>query len=176
MLPNRERAINTIQSAWRMDFKHKTTRRIVDKHFISGPTIQHVKSISFEALVVLLREKPLIQSSKACLHRIHRLTTIRHGSPPNALIQEPVNVRVFLAGYMIAYRPTHVFESMGVLEQALYDSAVPLMVAFERICSSVCTAPNCSFQEVSHELTRDFPFLLLDFIQKFKAWKGPDEA
>ena len=77
---------------------------------------------------------------------------------------------------MIAFRPTDVFESMGALEQALYDSATPLMASFERICSCIRASPNHTFQEVPHELTRDFPTMLLEYLKRFKAWKVPDEA
>jgi len=169
-------ATRYLQWLWRKKFSHLTTFRLVQKYFLSGPTIEHVKSISFEALVVLLREKPIIAVSKACLQRIHLLSTFRHGSPSKALAPENVNVRVFLAGFMIAYRPTHVFESMGALEQALYESATPLLTTFERICSHIQSSPGKSFQEVPHELTKDFPTMLFEYLKRFKAWKVPDEA
>ena len=76
----------------------------------------------------------------ACLQRIHVLTTFRHGLPaPRVLAPENVDVRVFLAGFMIAYRPTRAFEEMGALEQALFDSTVQLIEAFERICLDSAT-------------------------------------
>jgi hypothetical protein len=165
-----------IQHYWRMKFQHRTTHRIVDTHLSQGVTIDHVKSISFEALVSLLREKPVIAITKAALQRVHLLTTFRHGSPSAALIPENVNVRVFLAGFMIAYRPTHVFESMGTLEQALYDAATPMLGTFEAICKHINGSKQHSFEEVPHELTKDFPTMLLEYLKKFKAWKVPDEA
>ena len=85
----------------------------------------------------------------ACLQRIHVLTTFRHGLPaPRVLAPENVDVRVFLAGLMIA--------------------------AFERICHQI--AADASFAHVPHELTKDFPKLPLNFLRAFKAWKVPDEA
>jgi len=131
---------------------------------------------SFEALVVHLREKPVIAATRDCLQRIHLLSTFRHGSPSRALSPENVNVRVFLAGYMIAYRPTHVFESMGTLEQALYDATVPLIMTFEKICDALLASEGKCFADVPFELTKDFPTLLYNFLQCFKAWKIPDEA
>jgi hypothetical protein len=83
-------------------------------------------------------------------------------------------VRVFLAGFMIAFRPTHVFESMGQLEQALFESAVPLITNFQRIVE--CVASGGSFQVVSPELTCQFPTMLFEYLKRFKAWKVPDEA
>jgi hypothetical protein len=155
---------------------NRTTKDLVELMKAHGATEEHTKSISFEALVVQLRDKNVIKISKACLQRIHYLCTFRHGSPSAALVPANVNVRVFLAGFMIAYRPTHVFENMGTLEQALYDATVPLIKSFERICNSLLSSETKTFAEVPHELTKDFPTLLFDFLKKFKAWKVPDEA
>ena len=129
---------------------------------------------SFEALIIFLREKLTIAVVKKCLQRVHLLSTHRHGSPPRALAPEHVNVRVFLAGFMIAFRPTHVFDSMGTLEQALFESAVPLITNFQRIVE--CVASTGSFQAVSTELTCQFPTMLFEYLKRFKAWKVPDEA
>jgi hypothetical protein len=66
--------------------------------------------------VVVLREKQVIAIAKACLQRIHLLCTFRHGSPPKSLVApNEVNVKVFLAAFMIVHRQTHVFESMSKL-------------------------------------------------------------
>jgi len=83
-------------------------------------------------------------------------------------------VRVFLAAFMIAYRPTHVFESMGVLEQSLYESALPLLTNFQRIVEGVAIVG--SFQGVPVDLTCNFPSMLFEYLKRFKAWKVPDEA
>ena len=83
-------------------------------------------------------------------------------------------MRVFLAGFMIAYRPTHVFESMGALEHALLESTTPLMTTFDKICQIL--NEKHFFSEVPHELTQGFPTMLFDYLKRFKAWKVPDEA
>ena len=164
-----------LQYLWRKKFQNICTKRLVSRFFKQGMTIANVQSISFEQLVLLLREKPVIAAARACLQRIHLLTTNRHGSPSSALAPENVNVRVFLAGYMIAFRPTHVFESMGTLEKALYDSAVPLLKQFEQICA-VFQSGAGSFDQVPVKLTSDFPTRIFEFLKRFKAWKVPDEA
>jgi hypothetical protein len=83
-------------------------------------------------------------------------------------------VRVFLAAYMIAYRPNHVFEQMGVLERQLYDSAVVLLERFDRICAEV--KREGSFQRVDPALSSDFATLLFKYLVAFKKWKVPDEV
>jgi hypothetical protein len=102
------------------------------------------------------------------------MCTFRHGSPSRALAPENVNVRVFLAGFMIAYRPTHVFESMGALEHALLEATTPLLTTFDRICRIL--NEKHFFSEVPPDLTKDFSILLFEYLKRFKAWKVPDEA
>ena len=129
---------------------------------------------SFDSLVVLLREKPVIAAAKRCLQRIHLLTVFRHGSPSRVLSPGNVNVRVVLAAFMIAYRPAYVFESMAPLETALLEAATPLITTFQAICLAVVTGG--SFASVPHELTRNFATMLYEYLKRFKAWKIPDEA
>jgi hypothetical protein len=129
---------------------------------------------SFEDLVVYLRDKQVIATTKSCLWRIHQLVTSLHGSPANALAPDYVNVRVFLAGFMIAFRPTHVFESMGQLEQSLYESALPLMTRFQSIVEHIVS--RGSFQQIPADLTHDFLPMIFEYLRRFNAWKVPDEA
>ncbi len=83
-------------------------------------------------------------------------------------------MRVYLAAFMIGYRPTHVFESMGCLEQALYEVAGPLTVNFQRIVE--CVIKVGAFQDVPADLTTGFIEMLFEFLKCFKAWKVPDEV
>lgn len=168
------RSASRIQAYWRLNFKYNKTRNIIARLLAHGMTTRVALAMNFETLVTTLREQAIISNFKAALRRIHLLTTFRHGSPSSALVPENVNVRVVLAAFMIAYRPTHVFETTGPLEQALVDSATPLIETFERICTQI--HKNRAFSDVPAELTRNFPTLLLDYLRKFKAWKVPDEA
>ncbi len=191
-------AVARLQRVWRLKFS-RTLTRLHAVEFLKpgvGVTMEHVRSIryaffyfqsviffqcdlappvrSFEELVVHLREKPVIAATKSILMRIHHLSTLRHGSPRLAVAPERVNVRVFLAAYMIALRPTHVFEAMGSLEQSLFEAALPLLNTFQRIVERVASAG--SFQGVASDLSCDFPTTLLEYLKRFKEWKVPDEA
>ena len=163
---------------WRNRFAKKTTRKILDRFSVTNLNAEFVKSITFEQLVLMLREKPVIEATKAALQRIHLQCTFRHGSPSQSIAPQNVNVRVFLAAYMIAYRPTHVFESMAPLEQSLFESAVPLMSAFEKIvdCLRSQDQSTAHFASVPADLTKEFPVLLFEYLKRFTAWKIPDEA
>jgi hypothetical protein len=80
-----------------------------------------------------------------------------------------VNVRVFLAGFMIAYHSTHVFESIGALENALLNATTPLITTFEKICCLM--KEKHFFHEIPHKLTKNFPLMLFEYLKCFKAWK-----
>ena len=112
-----------------------------------------------------LREKSTIQRSKACLERFHRLSNlVNRVTRAPGVEPERVNVRIFLASYMIAVYPRNVFENMGVLETEVFNSAKALVEHFEEILLSG------SFK------SRTFADVLSKYLQDFKAWKVPDEA
>jgi hypothetical protein len=74
---------------------------------------------------------------------------------------------------MIAFRPSHIFEQVGRLEQAALDSAILFVNRFEEIIK--CIAVNRGVRDVPFELTDGFNGLLCDYLRTFKEWKVPDE-
>ena len=171
-------AASRLQRLWRRVFRYRTTARILDEYLREGggPTVEGVRAISFEALVVRLREKEVIQAARRCLERIHLLAYFRHGNPALTRgLPANVNVRVFLAAFMIVYRSAHVFESMGDLEQRLLEVATPLLAKFFEILAALRAAPHRTFAEVPAEVTAPFVGLLYEYLRRFKAWKIPDE-
>ena len=170
-----KRSAVVLQRFWRRCVARElTTGALVRNQIRSGMTSRRAQSIPFEQLVMELKQQPIVDMVKGCLRRIHLLATKRHGSPPGALAPENVNVRVVLAGFMAAYRPTHVFETMGPLERSLHESGIALIQAFEAIYERM--TDGIAFANVPHEVTRDFPALLFEYLKRFKAWKVPDEA
>jgi hypothetical protein len=75
---------------------------------------------------------------------------------------------------MIAGRPTHVFESMGALEQSLYESALVLTTNLKSLAKGI--AQMGAFYLVNADLEESFPTVLFEYLKQFKAWKVPDEA
>jgi hypothetical protein len=129
---------------------------------------------SFEALFVHLRNPLVVKTTKRSLHRIHVLTYHRHGPAHGQTAFRSVNTRVFLASFMIAFRPSHVFASMGALEDALHAAALSLVGSFERISGAL--QQHASFAATPREVTAEFQGLLFDYLRCFKAWKVPDQA
>ena len=129
----------------------------------------------FDTLVKYLREKPVVGTTKRTLYRIHLLTLRRHGTAGLEVINESINVRVFLAAYMIVHYPREVFESMGPLERLLFQAAVALLESFERILGALDQCDG-AFASVPVTTTDQFPRLLYDYLSHFRAWKSPDQA
>ena len=124
----------------------------------------------FEKLIEYLREKSTISRTKDCLERFHRTCNLMHKVQKKDSPPEKVNVRIFLAMYMIVEYTAHVFESMGELEQKLLASAQKLLNIFEEIMQS--TVPMHS---LPRDLTKSFPPALFEYMRDFKGWKVPDE-
>jgi hypothetical protein len=119
-----------------------------------------------------LRLESTISLLKDCLDKIYRLATTKYIIDG---LQRPtgttkVNVRVFLAAYMIACFPAHVFESMGVLEQSLLQAARRLLEIFEAICLALQS------NDLPGALLIQFPPALTEYLSRFSEWKKPDEA
>ena len=107
--------------------------------------------------------------------RIHLASdTLRKSVRPRDEIgPDRVNVRVFLAAYMIAAKPSHVFESMQQLEKAVEEAAKLVLSNFESIIHF--TLQRGSLHGIEHGVLAGFSVLLCNFLRCFKAWKVPDE-
>jgi hypothetical protein len=46
-----------------------------------------------------------------------------------------VNVKIFLAAYMIAAHPNHVFEGIEELEQKVIEASEPMLACFQKVRS-----------------------------------------
>ncbi len=124
-----------------------------------------------------LRSESTISLSKACIDRVHRLSTLHlkiDGSKKFGT--NKVNVRVFLAAYMIACFPAHVFESMGLLEQTLLQAARRLLDIFETICLTLHNNVGRTATNLPRALMDQFPAALAEYLSRFSEWKEPDEA
>ena len=217
----RLKAVRTVQRAWKKQFKNKTTAKLIEAYLKEGMSIAKAKGISFQALVIRLKDKGLIQATKGILQRLHMLSTFRHGcdeaetttapTPTTALArataraqatarahnqeataqviaqadaaataergaEREVNVRIVLAGFMIAIRPTHVFEAMTQMEQDLMAGALALWEDLERIVAAIHETPTQTFSAIAPELSKDFYRLLMEYLKLFHAWKVPDAA
>ena len=127
---------------------------------------------SFDDLAAKLREPELLDVMQKTVLRVFYLSFGRRGT--RRIAEANLNIRVFLAAYMIAFRPSYVFEQPhGALEKELHAVSEPLLQYFERVCEELREKP---IHNVARELTDEFPAMLHTYVKKFKAWKIPDET
>ena len=102
---------------------------------------------------------------------IHR----RHGYPPSMPDEAKlINVRVYLAGFMMSFHASHVFEDVDdTLAKNVRDCAIPLLHSFQKIVA--CVVRDGSFARVPPEFTEGFFPMIVDYFHHFKLWKVPDE-
>ena len=128
----------------------------------------------------------MISAAKACLQRVHFLSDVLHGLPEGILSYDNVNVRVFLAAFLIVHRSNHVFEMMGELETTLKNSAMVMLRSFEDILvkiqekSRATTTTTTTLPPHGDDnrqiISKDFVPMLFKYLTDFKQWKVPDEA
>jgi hypothetical protein len=167
-------AVILIQCIWKK-FKLKNIYNDIKYLFSIGLTIENIKSIDIATLIILLKKKSVILKSKNCLEKIYKLCISRHSFLITDSTPKNINIKEFLAGYMIAYYSNDVLDNMGTLEQALFDATVPLITTFENICRVIYSSDNHSLNDVPLELTKDFPAMLFKYLECFKAWKIVDQ-
>jgi hypothetical protein len=164
--------ILTIQKIWKRTLKKVTTPNIINNYIRIGITKNCIKYITFDKLVLFLKEKYNFLVIKTCLNRIHYLTRIIYGKQ-NDITPGSFNTRIFMASYLIVYYPNCVFETMEQREQSLYDISVILIETFDNICFSIKS--GIQFKDISKTLTKNFVLILFDYLKIFNEWKKLDE-
>ena len=131
---------------------------------------------SFAALSTHLRKREVIDCTRRCLQRIHMTCHLLYPNcVPRESLPPSVNVRVFLAAYMVAFRPDSVFENQnGTLEKNLFQSAVPVLECFQTLCEQFDQSSE-GLRSLNQELVSSFVPKLCTYFENFKAWKVPDE-
>ena len=114
---------------------------------------------------------------KRCLLRLARRSIEQSSSRRDTAVGEKqsktavnkLNVRVFLAAFMIRYHSGNVFEQNGVAERLLLDEATQLVDSFYAAIASIRATgtfvdnPETPFMQV-----------LLNYFDTFKKWKTPN--
>lgn len=150
---------------------HSIPKNLIPKYFIPKYFIfKKLYFYSFEALVVFLREAPVIAATKILLRRVHHMSIAMYAGPIS--MHETVNVRVFLSMYMVVLRPTYVFEEFCPSATAVMDSGRLLLTCFGGIITSILD--GSTFSNLDVNLRASFTELLFDYLTKFNAWKVPD--
>jgi hypothetical protein len=158
----REISCVTIQRFW--------THKLAVEATKYGMTSEIAKALPFVDLLSSLRDTTKVNVMKCIVQRIYSLT--RFDMQENKI----VNIRVFLAAFMIAYHPAQVFERTTNLEVALCEAAVNMLKVFDVMCTDIANSTRGSCLRETCEKARTFPSVLHDYLDAFQAWKLPDEV
>jgi hypothetical protein len=121
----------------------------------------------FTILGERLREVKVIDACGDMLLRIIQLANWgRHDQP---LISGTVNVKIFLAAYMITTKPSRVFETLGYLESKVQEASGPMLACFHETAAAL--GKGVSWPEVRKDVGKDLCKLLCRYLRTFKDWK-----
>mmetsp|Transcript_23312 Transcript_23312/g.58437 ORF Transcript_23312/g.58437 Transcript_23312/m.58437 type:complete len:1029 (+) Transcript_23312:225-3311(+) len=134
-------------------------------------TLDEAVNTPFEDLSSKLREDKVVTAAKDMLHRVIQLANWGRGSKP--LISGTVNVKIYLAGYMIAARPNHVFENVADLENKVLLASKPMIEGFHK--TAIALSQGKSWNYVRKHISLQLPSLLCTYLRSFKEWKLLDE-
>jgi hypothetical protein len=129
----------------------------------------------FEDLVNLLKNPDAVKRVKLCLERFHRLSNLVNKVTISSSSKEPqkVQVRIFMAAYMIVAYPGDVLEDKTApAAVAVLESAQEVLRIFEAILKSA----NAPFRNLPSDISKSLPPAIFKYMDDFKAWKVPDEA
>ena len=121
-----------------------------------------------------MRKTEVIAAAKDMLQAIHEFLRNSNIDVQYFLGQHDFKIRVFLAAYMIAVCPGHVFASMGATETRLTTSSIALLTNLEAILDHIWISTNLN--TVSCALIDEFPRLIANYFEDFRAWKVPDNV
>lgn len=158
---------------WRQN-KHMSLAKIIQRFKDGKLMSSDIKRMQFEDLVVFLRQKDTISKTKALLMRFHNSARFVFGDPINTNLPDQVNVRVFLAAYMMVFFSSRVFEEVKELEAAVRQAATRVISNFERMIEQYTTRGQI-FYGIDANVVASFVPLLFDYLRKFNEWKVPDE-
>ena len=87
-----------------------------------------------------------------------------------------VNVRVFLASFLVAYHPINTVESINKLETELMTASVAMLQVFDELCLAIISSERGADLKEPIKKALNFPAVLHAYLKAFQAWKVPDEA
>ena len=153
---------------------YRTQKLAIDARS-KGMTSTIAKKLPFKELSSRLRQEPLIKVVKLIIHRVCVLTADGVNVCPEAAETKFLNVRIFLASYMVAWYPKQVFESEGDLEKKLTQAAIEMLAIFDPLCDEIIESENWVDMNDAIDRAIMFPGAFHAYMKAFEAWKGRDE-
>ena len=141
--------------------------------------LEEAKAMPFEELSAKLwSDDMLLDASGSLLHRFLQLINWNGKRRANypVFVTGVVNVKIFLAAYMIFARPDRAFGDSKDedLEKSLYAASEPLLTCFHRLASKLC---DMSWAQLDADADRkQLRRAMCTYLRTFQQWKIVDEA
>jgi hypothetical protein len=142
-----------------------------------GVTVASAKGMPLKQLSQLLRNTVAIRCMKLVLHRICVLTAAGAQFVSRGEETKNVNVRVFLAAFMITFKPDEVFESIhkNSLEEDLIRCGSEMLAVFSALFTALRAPATTEAHRATVAAGLGFHLVLHNYLKAFQAWKLPDE-
>ena len=120
-----------------------------------GPTLAQCQAMTFQALMQFIRDAGCIERLKTCMQQLTG--------------EEPTEPKHFMTSYMIAAFPTHVFDTIGPVENELTTAAREFIAQLESIAGDARNGNPVDAQAIE-----GFRATAADFHAKFNTWRVAD--
>lgn len=140
-----------------------------------GVTVASAAAMTHKQLSNRLQDEVAIKSMKLVLFRICVLTAAGREFLPHGVDNKNLNVRVFLASFLVTSFPLVVFESIHKLEQDLIERSRAMLAIFDALHTALLHGGTAEAHAAAVRSAIKFPLALHEYLQAFQAWKKPDE-
>ncbi|KAL8831180.1 MAG: hypothetical protein Q9170_005408 [Blastenia crenularia] len=156
---NESDAAKIIQRAWR----NRKRRLAVSEFLAIGLTLEHIQSLSFEAVGKLLSQDNVLDSTSKLL-RLYGLDDEDAGDNG-----ERAAARTFLSAFLVLGHPGEVLSNEGEQEKDLIEKAKNLFLSFDPVITNAFLSPSATrLRSLSEAHT--------SFQTAFAAWKDRDSS
>lgn len=165
----RERSAQTIARFWRRYGWSMKIDRLADAYLTVKLTEMDARDMGFELFVKHLRKKFVIRVALLFYRRIlYGAAEILKARA--ALVR--LNIREFLAGYIVAFYSESIFEKFGPTEREVVRASLPL---FECVHVMACfLAQGVACTDLPRHVLSTLPVLHSEYASAFNAWRTPD--
>lgn len=161
-----DRAHRAIKRYW-TKMRLSSTRNLAAKFAEHGPSDLNIRSKkSFEKLLLFLQEKEVLHITRACLQRLHLRCTVLHPAVVQTSMLKSINVREFLAAFLLVHWKSKMFDNFDDLEASVYDAAVAMTDGLHALVAAVNDGKPM-YKEPIREISRKFLEDLLRFARVF---------
>lgn len=165
-----QQAALILQRTWRLHWRFARTSMLV-KTLTRKVNSEQAKSITFNALVEILKDKQVIRKMHQVIARLVPCAMARHHNLDPRWMTQGINVKILLSAFLMVHKSKHVF---GDTEEPVQQAAVEFLAKFEEVATSL--VQNGAWVKVPASVSADLLPRLSSFLDKFHTWKQVDST